>query len=149
MQAGGTNSTWTEMAIDHTIPELDRKGLREFGLTTGAAVVGIFGLFFPWLFELNWPAWPWAIATPLWLLALAQPSWLRGIYRGWMRFGLLVSRVTTPLLLGVVFFAMISPMAWVRRLRGNDPMQRSFDPQRDSYRIQTPKSPREKLERPF
>jgi len=137
------------MAIDHTIPELDRKGLREFGLTTGVAVVVIFGLIFPWMLDRDWPAWPWAIAAPLWLLALARPAWLRGIYRGWMRFGLLASRVTTPLLLGVVFFAMISPMAAVRRLRGKDPMHRTFDPQRDSYRVQSTKSPREKLERPF
>ena len=91
------------MAIDHMIPELDRKGLREFGLVTGAAVVALFGLFFPWMLERDWPAWPWAIAAPLWLLALIHPSWLRGIYRAWMRFGLLSSRVMTPLLLGIVF----------------------------------------------
>ena len=55
------------MAIDHMIPELDRKGLREFGLTTGAAVVAIFGLFFPWMLELDWPVWPWVIAAALWV----------------------------------------------------------------------------------
>jgi len=137
------------MAIDHVIPELDRKGLREFGLVTGAAIVALFGLVFPWMLELDWPAWPWAIAAPLWLLALARPSWLRWIYRGWMRFGLLASRVTTPLLLGIVFFFMISPMAMVRRLRGKDPMQRTLDPKRDSYRVQSARNRREQLERPF
>jgi hypothetical protein len=137
------------MAIDHLIPELDRKGLREFGLVTGAAVVALFGLLFPWMLELDWPAWPWAIAAPLWLLALVHPPWLRGIYRAWMRFGLLASRVMTPLVLGIVFFAMISPIAMVMRLKGKDPMQRAPDPDKDSYRVQSTRSPREKLERPF
>lgn len=137
------------MAGSHTIPELDRKGLREFGLMTGAAVVVLFGLFFPWMLELDRPVWPWVIAAPLWLLALIHPSWLRWTYRAWMRFGLLASRVTTPLLLGIVFFVMISPMAMVRRLRGRDPMQRALDPDRDSYRVQSSRSPKEKLERPF
>lgn len=137
------------MAINQKIPELDRKGLREFGLTTGAAVVVIFGLFFPWMLELGWPAWPWVIAAPLWLLALVYPLWLRWIYRAWMRFGLLASRVMTPLVLGIVFFVMISPMAMVRRLMGKDPMQRALDPNQKSYRVQSAKSPREKLERPF
>lgn len=137
------------MAIDHTIPELDRKGLREFGLTTGVAIVAIFGLFFPWLLGLDWPAWPWAIAAALWSLALVHPPWLRRIYRAWMRFGLLASRVVTPLVLGIVFFGMILPMALMWRLRGNDPMRRAFDPQQKSYRVQSTKSPREKLERPF
>lgn len=137
------------MAGSHTIPELDRKGLREFGLVTGAAVVVLFGLLFPWMLGLDWPLWPWVIAAALWLLALVHPPWLRRIHRAWMRFGLLASRVTTPLVLGIVFFLMISPMAIVRRLRGKDPMQRAFDPDRASYRVQSTRSPRDKLERPF
>jgi hypothetical protein len=137
------------MAIDHKIPELDRKGLREFGLTTGAAVVVIFGLFFPWILELRWPVWPWIIAAPFWILALIQPLWLRWIHRAWMVFGLLASRVTTPLVLGIVFFVMITPMAIVRRLTGKDPMQRALDPNQTSYRVQSKKSPKQKLERPF
>lgn len=137
------------MAIDQTIPELDRKGLREFGLTTGAAVVVIFGLFFPWMLELDWPVWPWLIAAPLWTLALINPEWLRWPYRTWMRFGLLASRVMTPLVLGIVFFGMIAPMALVMRLMGKDPMRREFDPDRKSYRVKSTKSPKEKLEKPF
>ena len=137
------------MASNHKIPELDRKGLREFGLTTGAVVVAIFGLFFPWLLELDWPVWPWIIAAPIWSLALAYPLWLRRVYRGWMRFGLLASRVMTPLVLGIVFFGMILPMALVWRLMGNDPMRRAFDPKQKSYRVQSINSPKEKLERPF
>ena len=138
------------MAIDHMIPDLDRKGLREFGLTTGIAVVVIFALFLPWILELGtWPIWPWIIAAMLWLLALVRPLWLRPIYRGWMRFGLLASRVMTPLILGIVFFVMIAPMGLVMRLRGKDPMHKALDPNQKSYRVRSSKSPKEKLERPF
>jgi predicted membrane protein len=137
------------MSSDHTIPELGRKGLREFGLTTGIAIVVIFGLFFPWLLERPLPTWPWVIAGVLWFLALIRPQWLQPVYRGWMRLGLLASRVMTPLVLGIVFFVMISPMAIVMRLMGKDPMRRALDPKRMSYRVQSRKSPREKLEKPF
>lgn len=146
---GKTNSSSIDMAVDHVIPELDRKGLREFGLTTGAAVVAIFGLFFPWILDLEWPTWPWIIAAVFWTLALIQPLWLRWIYRTWMHFGLLAGRVMTPLVLGIVYFGMILPMALVMRLRGNDPMHRAFDPNQKSYRIQSTTSPKEKLEKPF
>ena len=40
---------------EHTIPELDKKGLREFGLVTGGIVAGLFGLFFPWIFDRAFP----------------------------------------------------------------------------------------------
>ncbi len=137
------------MAIHHKIPELDKKGLREFGLTFGAIFVVIFGLFFPWLLERDWPAWPWVVAAPFWALALVYPMWLRWVYRGWMRFGLVASRIMTPLVLGIVFFVMISPMALVMRLVGKDPMRRTLDPKQTSYRVKSTKSPEEKLERPF
>jgi hypothetical protein len=137
------------MAINHKIPELDRNGLRQFGLTMGGAVVVIFGLFFPWMLDLEWPVWPWVIAALFWLLAVINPLWLRWIYRTWMRFGLLASRVMTPLVLGIVFFVMISPMALVRRFMGKDPLERVLDSSRKSYRVQSIKSPADKLERPF
>jgi len=137
------------VAIDPIIPELDRKGLREFGLTTGRAVVIIFGLFFPWMLDLGWPVWPWVIAALFWSLALVRPLWLRWFYRAWMRFGLLANRVMTPLVLGIVFFVMISPMAMARRLMGKDPMQRALDPNEKTYRVKSVKSPKEKLEKPF
>ena len=137
------------MAVDHVIPELDAKGLRHFGLTTGVVFIVIFALFFPWVLDRDWPTWPWFIAAPLWLLALVYPRWLRPVYRAWMRFGLLASRVMTPLVLGFVFFVMISPMALIRRMMGKDPMQRALDPDQSSYRVQSTESPKEKLERPF
>ena len=137
------------MAVDHPIPELDRKGLREFGLVTGAIVAGLFGLFFPWLLERAWPLWPWVILGALWLLALLAPSWLKPIYRGWMRFGLLASRVTTPLILSIVFFLIVSPMAVVKRLFGRDAMARRFDQAAESYRVPSKRPPVNNLEKPF
>ena len=101
------------------------------------------------MLDLDWPAWPWIIAVLLWSLALIRPLSLRRIYQAWMRFGPLASRVMTPLVLGIVFFGMIAPMALVRRLMGKDPMQRAFDPRQKSYRVKSIKSPKEKLERPF
>ena len=96
-------------STSHPIPELDRKGLREFGLVTGAIVAGLFGLFFPWLLETGLPAWPWAVGGGLGLWALVAPASLRPVYRTWMRLGLALSRITTPLILGVVFY-------WLRKL---------------------------------
>ena len=37
----------------------------------------------------------------------------------------------------------------VRRLLGKDPMHRALDPDQNNYRVQSTKSPKEKLERPF
>ncbi len=133
----------------HTIPELDRAGLRQFGLVTGGIVAALFGLFFPWLLETGIPIWPWVAGGVLAVWALTAPNSLKPIYRLWMRFGLLLSRVTTPLILGIVFFLVFLPVALIMKLLGRDPMARSFDAKARSYRVPSRKAPRENLERPF
>jgi predicted membrane metal-binding protein len=135
-------------AAGHTIPELDRKGLREFGLVTGAIVAGLFGLFFPWLLERSWPLWPWAIFGLLAAWGLLAPLSLRPLYRVWMRFGLLLSKITTPIIMGLVFFVLITPMGLIRRLAGRDSMARGFDDSQ-TYRVASKKPAPDNLEKPY
>ena len=125
------------MSTEHTIPELDRKGLREFGLTTGGIIGALFGLFFPWLLERPFPRWPWILFGVLVLLALAAPNALRPVYTGWMRFGLLMSKITTPVIMGVVFYVVLTPMGLAMRLTGKDYMARRLQDKVQSYRIRT------------
>jgi len=133
----------------HTIPELDQAGLRKFGLTTGAIVAVLFGLFFPWLLERPWPLWPWIVFGVLAVFALLAPKALNPIYKVWMRFGLIMSRITTPLIMGVVFFLIISPIALFRRLIGRDALHRSFNQAAVTYRTERSPPPPKHFERPF
>ena len=133
----------------HEIAEIDRKGLREFGLLTGAIVAVLFGLFFPWLLEFSIPLWPWLVGAVLGIWGLAAPDSLRPVYNGWMKFGLLLSKITTPIILGVVFFIVMLPIALIMRLFGHDPMARRFDDRAESYRVSSREIPRENVERPY
>ncbi len=133
----------------HAIPQLDRKGLREFGLVTGGILAGLFGLFFPWLFEFAIPVWPWLAGGALGVWALLAPQTLGPVYYWWMRLALLLSRVTTPIILGAVFFLVFLPVALVMKLLGKDPMRRRFDEGAASYRVPSHKAPRDQLEKPF
>lgn len=134
--------------MDHEIKTPDRKGLREFGLVTGGIVAVLFGLFFPWLLGRPTPAWPWVIAGVLGAWGLVAPQSLGAVYRGWMKFGLLMSKVTTPVIMGIVFFLVITPIGFVRRLSGKDSLVRRFD-NSASYRVPSAKPPAKNLERPF
>ena len=133
----------------HEIPELDRDGLRSFGLTTGAIVAGLFGLLFPWLVGVGIPWWPWIVAGVLAAWALLAPTTLAPVYRQWMRLGLLLSRVTTPLVLGAVFFLVFLPAGLVMRVFGRDPLARRFDRSAASYRTPSRRPDRDSLQRPF
>lgn len=137
------------MAAPHDIPELDASGLRGFALTTSAILSALFGLLIPWVFDFPFPAWPWVVAAVLASWGLAAPTTLRPVYRGWMRFGSVMSRITTPLILGIIFYLVITPVAVFFRITGRNAMPGTFDSEATTYRMTRAKAQREKMERPF
>ena len=133
----------------HEIPELDRKGLRQFGLIFAGIIGLVFGILLPWVWRWNFPVWPWIVAAAFILWALLAPASIRPFYRLWMQVGLVINWVMTRVLLGTVFFAVIMPMGIVMRLRKWDPMARRFDPHRSSYRVPSKPAPDKNMEKPF
>lgn len=132
------------------IPALDRSGLRKFGLVTSLAFVVIFVVLLPWLFSFDRPLWPWLVAAVLSTWALLAPHTLNPVYQAWMRLALLISRVTTPLVLGIVFFLVFLPVGILMKLVGHDPMRRKLDALATSYRTQsTLEEPKEQMENPY
>lgn len=127
----------------------DRKELRSFGLLFGAMIALIFGLVLPWLFDHARPLWPWIALGVFALWAVALPATLKPVYRAWMAFGLFMSRITTPLLMGTVFFVVLTPMGLVRRLAARDALDRDLDPDATTYRKPSENLPPDRLDKPF
>ncbi len=131
------------------IPNLDGKGLRHFALSTGGIIAVLFGLLLPFLFGWPIPWWPFMLAAALILWGLIAPETLRPIYRGWMRFGLLMNRVTAPLILGIPFILVFVPIGVIMRLAGHDPLRRRLQVDAPTYRVISQAAARESMERPF
>lgn len=62
------------------------------------------------------------LGTILALGGLVVPTALGPVSRGWMRVALALSTVTTPILLGLVYFLAIVPVAFAMRLVGRRPL---------------------------
>jgi len=133
----------------HYIPPLDRKALREFGLTISGIIALLFGLLMPWIFRRPFPLWPRIVAGVMVPWSLAAPASLRLVHRSWMRLGLLLNRITTPIILGVIYLLVITPVGFVMRLRGRDPMARKSDKGAQSYRVPSRKIIDKNMGRPF
>ncbi len=133
----------------HEIPKLDKKGLRNFGLMMGGAIVFLFGFLFPWLASRHFPLWPWIIAATLWLWAFLAPQTLEIVYRNWMRVGMALGWINTRVILCIFFYFIVMPIGLLMRLSGRDTMARKFDEQLETYRVQSRKMPNKKMEVPF
>lgn len=97
---------------------------REFGLIVG----GVFVLLSAWwLYRGKFPGAS-QITLPLGallvVLGFVWPKALVWPNRAWMLLAEGLSFVTTRLILGIVFFLMITPIGFVKRLTGWDPLDR-------------------------
>ncbi len=110
-----------------------RSSERSFGIVF-AVVFALIALFPLWSGR---PIRLWAllIAAAFLAAALLMPALLRPLSLIWYRIGLLLHRVVNPLLMGILFFGVFTPMALVIRMRGKDLLQLRRDGARQSYWI--------------
>jgi hypothetical protein len=69
------------------------------------------------------------------VLAFAAPGVLAPLNRLWAKFGHLLHMIVSPLILGILFYGCITPIGFLMRLTGKDPMRRKFEPAANSYWI--------------
>jgi hypothetical protein len=102
-----------------------------------------FGFVFAVVFALigcwpliNWvqPRW-WALglSAAFAVVALVRPDILYSLNRAWLAFGRLLHRVVSPLVMGLVFFLVVTPTGWIMRLRGKDVLSLKLRRDLDSY----------------
>jgi Saxitoxin biosynthesis operon protein SxtJ len=63
------------------------------------------------------------IALALLALTLVQPKLLAPFNRAWFALGLLLGRIVSPIVLGAMFFLLITPVALATRLFGRDALR--------------------------
>lgn len=101
----------------------------------------VFIVFFSLLGALSWwrngamHPWLFALAGLTLVVTLAVPSLLSPLNQAWMKLAEALHRVMSPLILGIMFYGLITPIALVMRLRGRDPLHRRFDTKAGSYWI--------------
>ena len=97
---------------------------RKFGWTFAALFFLIGALSHPWMM---------AVGAALAVITLTRAHWLAPFKRAWMKFGELLNRVVSPIVMAVIFFAVFTPVAIVMRLAGRDALARRYEPAAPSY----------------
>ena len=97
-----------------------------------------FGFFFTFIFGLaalyfyvnasvSW-AYSMAFFSVLFLfVTLVKADVLLPLNKLWMRFGLLLGMIVGPIVLGVIFFGMFTPIAVLMRMSGRDELRLKFN----------------------
>ena len=96
---------------------------RKFGLTVGTAFIVLGGISW-WRGHVIPAGVLGGLGSILIMAGLILPSRLGPILRAWMGFAHLISKFTTPLFMGIVYFAMFTPVGFALRLLGKNPLAR-------------------------
>ena len=100
----------------------------------GGLILFLFSWLLPALHGHPLAIWPIWIGLPLVLLGLIAPRSLRQPYRAWMALGHALGWVNGRIVLGLVYWLVLQPIALVMRLFGHDPLRRRWDAQASTYR---------------
>lgn len=95
--------------------------LRRFGLVVGGALAALGGVLWWRGHPVGAPV-AGTLGVALLLAGLAIPARLGPAYRAWMGLAHLMSRVTTPVFLGIVYYGVMTPIGWLMRAFGRNPL---------------------------
>lgn len=96
-----------------------------------------FGFFFTFVFvmvaayfyysaDVGWAYVFISMAMIFLLVTLTKSDALLPLNKLWMRFGLLLGMIVSPIVLGIIFFGLFTPIAMLMRLSGRDELKVKF-----------------------
>jgi hypothetical protein len=110
----------------------DKKQLRTFGigLTVLLMIIGLIQFL-----KGNTPIYQYFVGASLVMLitTLLIPTAIRPIYSGAMFISHVLGWINTRLILGLLFFLVFTPISWIFKIMGKDPLERKFDKKAPSY----------------
>ncbi|WP_159731932.1 SxtJ family membrane protein [Methylosinus sp. Ce-a6] len=120
-------------------PPLERASDRSFGLVIAAAFT-ILAL--PPLSRGEAPRlWALVAAVVFAAIAIVAPSRLSRLNALWFAFGQTLHKIVNPIVMGVLFFGLLTPIAIVFRLLARDMLALRFDETAESYWMRRDASP--------
>ena len=121
---------------------------RKFGLTLGFAF-GAIGALLYWRGKPARAMVAFTISGLFILAGLAIPTHLGPVERAWMGLAHMISKVTTPIFMGVVYFVVMMPIGMIRRMLGS-PISPERERTPSRWMPHTPAEPLgEQMERQF
>ena len=117
----------------HKLTENNKIGSnKSFGIVF--FIIFLLIAIFPLLHTDNIRIWSIIVSLIFLFLAFMKPKILSPLNYLWFKFGNLIGVIVSPLIMGIIFFAVVTPIGLFMRIIGKDLLKTSFD-NRSSYWI--------------
>ena len=118
---------------------------RSFGIVF--FVVFLLIALYPLIFEGDARIWSLIISIIFLILGLLDSKILAPLNKIWFKFGILLGKIVSPLIMGIIFFLVVTPIGFIMRLLGKDVLNLKYNKNK-SYWIEK-KGPKSKIKNKF
>ena len=91
--------------------------------------------------------WSLVVAIIFFILGLINSKVLTPLNKLWFRFGLLLGKIVSPLIMGIIFFFVVTPTAFIMRIIGKDLLNLRFNNKKTYWIEKT--GPKSKMKNQF
>ena len=98
---------------------------KNFGIVF--SIVFLIIALFPLINDGSLRTWSLIVSTIFLFLGLINSKILTPLNKIWFKFGFLLGRIVSPVIMGVIFFLVVTPTAFIMRLVGKDLLNLKFN----------------------
>ena len=84
--------------------------------------------------------WSAVISLVFLILGLMNSKLLTPLNKLWFKFGMILGAIISPVVMGIVFFLVVTPIGVILRIMGKDLLKKSYDKKKKTYWIKRGKS---------
>ena len=118
---------------------------RSFGIVF--FVVFLLIALYPLIYGGEIRIWSLIISIIFLILGLLNSEILAPLNKIWFKFGILLGRIVSPLIMGIIFFLVVTPIGFIMRLLGKDVLNLKYNKNK-SYWIEK-NGPKSKMKNQF
>tara|TARA_Y100000591_G_C21646710_1_gene600715 strand:+ start:134 stop:517 length:384 start_codon:yes stop_codon:yes gene_type:complete len=118
---------------------------RSFGIVF--SVVFLIIAFYPLIYNEEIRIWSFLISLIFLILGLINSILLTPLNKIWFKFGIFLGKVVSPIVMGVIFFLVVTPIGLIMRVAGKDLLNLKFN-KKNSYWVEKD-GPKSKMKNQF
>ncbi len=118
---------------------------KNFGLTF--FIVFLIISFWPLMHNEQIRIWSLVIALIFLILGMSNSKILTPLNTIWFKFGLILGRIVSPIVMGIIFFLIVTPISIIMKILGKDLLNLKYNNQK-SYWIEK-RGPKSKMKNQF
>ena len=111
---------------------------RNFGLVF--FVVFLIVSLWPLTYEEPIRIWLVIISMVFLILGLMNSELLTPLNKLWFKFGMILGAIIAPIVMGIIFFLVVTPTSFIMKIMGKDLLRKKYDRKKGTYWIKRDKS---------